>query len=84
MQSAPVVIMLTKYSAPEFRLARRQAGAELFIDIFSEADQLVDILGGVIRQLAVLPPVIPFAGRRRSLRVDQSMVSREITGSSQR
>jgi DNA-binding NarL/FixJ family response regulator len=84
MQLAPVVIMLTNYSTPEYRLACRQAGAELFLDKSSEADQLVDILGGMIRQLGVLPPVIPFAGRRRSLRVDQSMVNREITGSSQR
>jgi two-component system response regulator DevR len=84
MQPAPVVIMLTNYATPEYRLACRQAGAELFLDKSSEADQLVDILRGMIRQLGVLPPVIPFARRRRPPRVDQSMVTREIPGSSQR
>jgi len=84
MQSAPVVIMLTNYATPEYRLACRQAGAELFLDKSSEADQLVDILKGMIRQLGVLPPVIPFARRRRSPQVDQSVVTREIPGSSQR
>jgi DNA-binding NarL/FixJ family response regulator len=84
MQPAPVVIMLTNYATPEYRLACQQAGAELFLDKSFEADQLVDILKGMIRQLGILPPVIPFARRRRSPRVDQSMVNREITGSSQR
>lgn len=80
MQPAPVVIILTNYATPEYR----QAGAELFLDKSSEADQLVDILKGMIRQLGIVPPVIPFARRRRSPRVDQSMVSREIPGNSQR
>lgn len=84
MQPAPVVIMLTNYATPEYRLACRQAGAELFLDKSSEADQLVDILKGMIRQLGILPPVTLFARRRRSLRVDQSMVTREIPGNSQR
>jgi two-component system response regulator DevR len=83
MQPAPVVIMLTNYATSEYRLACRQVGAELFLDKSFETDQLVNILGGMIRQLGVLPPVIPFARRRRSLRVDQSLVNREITGSSQ-
>jgi DNA-binding NarL/FixJ family response regulator len=84
MQPAPVVIMLTNYATPEYRLACRQAGAELFLDKAFETDQLVDILRGMIRQLGVLPPMIPFARRRRSLRVDQSLVNREIAGSPQR
>lgn len=84
MQPAPVVIMLTNYATPEYRLACRQVGAELFLDKSSEADQLVDILKGMIRQLGILPPVTPFARRRRSLRADQSMVTREIPGNSQR
>ena len=84
LQPSPVVIMLTNYATPEYRLACRQAGAELFLDKSFEAEQLVDILRGMIRQLGVVPPVIPFARRRRSLRVDQSMVHRVITGSSQR
>ena len=83
MQPAPVVIMLTNYATPEYRLACRQAGAELFLDKSFETDQLVDILRGMIRQLGVSPPVIPFARRRRSLRVDHSILNREITGSSQ-
>ena len=82
MQPAPVVSMLTSYATPEYRLACRQAGAELFLGKSSETDQLVDILKGMIRQLGVLPPVISFARRRRSLRVDQSMASRERIGSS--
>jgi DNA-binding NarL/FixJ family response regulator len=84
MQPASVVILLTNYATPEYRLACRQAGAELCLDKAFETDQLVDILRGMIRQLGVLPPVIPFARRRRSLRVDQSIMNREITGSSQR
>lgn len=72
MQPAPVVIILTNYATPEYRLACRQAGAELFLDKSSETDQLVDILKGMIRQLGILPLVTPFARRRRSLRVDRS------------
>ena len=65
-------------------LACRQAGAELSPEKSSKVDDLVSILGGIIQQLGVVPPVIPFARRPRSLRVDRSMVSREIPPSSQR
>ncbi len=84
MQPAPVVIMLTNYATPEYRLACCPTGVELCLDKAFETDQLVDILRGMIRQLGVLPPVIPFARRRHSLRVDQSLANREIAGSPQR